>query len=78
MTNYYINLNDAGKSIEKKILDTIGEVKPEDELIISMGADDSNSADITRRLLDERGFEYLPKGNDDGSRFSMIAHLKQD
>lgn len=77
MTDYYIDLNHQDQKKPKdKLLDVIDRVTEDDELVISVNSDNHRNIETVTRILDENGFDHLPKGNDDGSKISIIAHLK--
>lgn len=77
MTDYYINLSYQGqKKPNEKLMDVIDKVSENDEVIISVNSDNHRNVETVTRILDENGFDHLNKGNDDGSKISIIAHLK--
>ncbi len=77
MADYYINFNHQGhKDSSKKLLSMMDDIKENDEIIISVEADNHQKMETITDILEKNGFEYLPKGDEGGRRFSIIAHLK--
>ncbi len=77
MTDYYINLNYQGqKKPNEKMLDVISKVTKKDEVIISVNSNNYANLQTVTRILDENNFNHLSKGNEDGSKISIIAYLK--
>ncbi|RKD33755.1 hypothetical protein [Thermohalobacter berrensis] len=77
MADYYINLDEElGLNAVTKVLEAMSEVKEDDTLIISMDSDDAAQSRHLAELLENNGFEYLPKGSHSGEKYTLIAHLQ--
>lgn len=78
MADHYITFNDeTGSYGNEKLLNTIKNLDKDDELIINISTTDSVRLRNVTETLDQNGFEYQTKGNDDGNMYSIIAHLKK-
>jgi len=77
MAQFYVNYTrEAGLGENQKLLETMKEVESNDELIITMDSQDAHQADQVFHILDENKFEYLPKGDETGHRYYILAKRK--
>ena len=77
MAQIYVNYTaESGLNESKKLLETMKDITKEDELVINMSAQDAHQADRIFEMLDENEFEYLPKGDETGDRYYILATRK--
>ncbi|KPU26526.1 hypothetical protein TR13x_09610 [Caloranaerobacter sp. TR13] len=78
MADYYINFDrELGLNSITKLLNTIGEINENDELIVTMDSNDAMQSRFIREALENNGFEVLPKGDHTGKKYKLIAHRKK-
>lgn len=56
-----------------RLKDTIPRMGPDDELTIIVDATDAHETDEVMDELKRNGFEYQPKGSNDGNSYNIIA-----
>lgn len=66
-----------GPFISRKDVERVRDVLPQmeygDHLTISMEAADAHQAEYIIRLLDEYGFDYQSRGDNDGRTYHIVA-----
>ncbi|QZY54668.1 hypothetical protein [Crassaminicella profunda] len=79
MTDHYVNYDkELGMNANTQLIDVLKEVGEEDELIITMDANDATQADYLFDILRNNGFDVLPKGGHDDDKYHIIAHRKKN
>ncbi len=77
MAQIYVNYAaESGLGESKKLLETMKDITKEDELVINMSAQDAHQADRIFEMVDKNEFEYLPKGDETGDRYYILAKRK--
>ena len=56
-----------------RLKDTIPRMGPDDELTIIVEATDAHETDGVIDELEKNGFDYQPKGSNDGNLYNIIA-----
>lgn len=70
----YINFNaELGTQASKRLMDAIRNVDNDDEIIISLDNRDAHQADQLFSILEKHEFQYLPKGDETGERYYILA-----
>jgi len=77
MPQIYLNFSgELGPSDNQKLLHTLKDVGKEDELVISIDANDAHQADQIFGILNKHDFQVLPKGSESGLTYSILAKRK--
>ena len=78
MAEHYLRFeNKLGTDENDSIEDILRNVEDEDELIISMNADEVEHSDHIVDVLRNNGFEILPKGGHEDQQYHIVAHRKK-
>ncbi|SET52135.1 hypothetical protein SAMN05660297_02652 [Natronincola peptidivorans] len=79
MTDHYINHATGGNIINNKELENlIKDIGDDDELIITFEGADADKSSYVLSLLEENGFEVLPKGGHDNNRYQLVARRSKN
>ncbi|MDF2548843.1 MAG: hypothetical protein K0R93_3741 [Anaerosolibacter sp.] len=78
MSDHYVNYErQPAVNAHEKLIDIIKDIGPEDELVITMDAFDADQSGYIFDILEEHGFEVLPKGSNEGNQYHIVAHRKK-
>ena len=77
MVGHFMRFENKLGMDDSRLEDILKNVGEEDELIITMDANEAEHSEQLFDILKNHGFEVLPKGGHDGKQFHIVAHRKK-
>ncbi|MDK2918207.1 MAG: hypothetical protein PWQ37_940 [Candidatus Petromonas sp.] len=77
MSDHYINYNmELETDGNARLMDIIKSVGKDEELIITMEGNDAEKSKHILKILENNGFEVLPKGGHEDNQYHLVARKR--
>lgn len=78
MSDYRINFGSIIDQLDqRRLTDVLNIVGDDDELIITIEAEDAAQTENIYRLLENNGFEITVKGGNDDNKYNIVARRRE-